>query len=141
MPDKARAEVQLVAERVEQVLISNLQETFDYLVERLGDRQDGKAKRLKPAMLDEAREFFTTFKHRNLTGSTALNELADQGLKLLEDVDLDRIKSFQTVREDIRSQLEALQDRLERMITVAPKRAMKLTDDDHELSFFTVETA
>jgi hypothetical protein len=139
--EKARAEVQLVAARVEQVLIANLQETFDYLVERLSDRQDGKPKRFKPTMLDEAREFFATFKHRNLTGSAALNELADQGLTLLEDVDLDRLKSFQNVREDIRTKLTVLQERLENMITVAPKRAMKLTDDDHELSFFTFETA
>jgi hypothetical protein len=127
--EKARARVQVIAENIEQIMTASLQELVDHLVERLTDTDDGKRKKFATNMVDKAREFFTTFRAKNLTGAESLNDLAEQGLSILDGVNLDQLKDQTALREHVRDQFKAIQSNMSAMITVAPRRALRLHDE------------
>jgi hypothetical protein len=127
--EKAQARISVVAERVEQVLIASMQDLVDHLVERLTDTDDGKRKKFATNMVDKARGFFETFQSRNLTGAESLNALAEQGLSLLEGVDLESLKDQAGMRERVRTGFESIKASMASMITVAPRRALNLQDE------------
>jgi hypothetical protein len=128
--EKAQARVQVVAERVEQILTAPLQELVDHLVERLTDSEDGKRKKFATNMLDKAKEFFDTFRARNLTGSEQLNEIAEQGQRLLSGIDLETLKDEVGVRNRVRDGFESLKSSMAAMITAAPRRAIRLEPEE-----------
>jgi hypothetical protein len=137
--EKAQARVQVVAERVEQIMTASMQELVEHLVERLTDTDDGKRKKFATNMVDKASDFFETFRSKNLTGAESLNDLAEQGLALLQGIDLDSLKNQVGVREQVREGFERIKSSMSAMITAAPRRALRLQDDidtvaqvDHE---------
>ena len=131
--EKAQARVQVVAERVEQILTESMHDLVSHLVDRLTDIDNGKRKVWRGDMVDKAREFFETFKSRNLTGAESLNNLADQGLDLLRGVDLESLKDNNaSVRERVRLGFEQIKSSMASMIVVAPRRALNLNDELNE---------
>ncbi len=130
--ERAEVRVQAAAERVEQVLLAAMQDLVSHLVERLTDIDDGKHKKFASNMVDKAREFFETFQSRNLTGAESLNNIAEQGLSLLQGVDLDSLKDQASMRERVRNGFESIKSNMSAMIQVAPRRAMDLSDGDDD---------
>jgi hypothetical protein len=127
--EKAQARISVVAECVEQVLIASMHDLIDHVVERLTDTDGGKRKKFATNMVDKARGFFETLRSRNLTGAESLNALADQGLSILEGVDLDSLKDQAGMRERVRTRFESIKASMASMITVAPRRALNLQDE------------
>ena len=124
--ERAEIRIRAVSDRVEQILLANMQELIDHLVERLTDNSDGKKKKFASNMVDQARGFFQTFRARNLTGAESLNDLAQQGLSLLQGIDLDSLKDQAGMRERVRNGFETIKSNMAAMITVAPRRSLNL---------------
>jgi hypothetical protein len=113
--EKARIRVQAVAERIEQILTESMQDLIEHLVERLTDTDDGKRKKFATNMVDKARDFFETFRSKNLTGAESLNDLAEQGLVLLQGIDLDSLKNQARMRERVRDGFAEIKSRMSAM--------------------------
>lgn len=128
--EKAQARVMVYAEKIEQMLNASMLNLIEHLTERLTDDSDGKRKKFASNMIDKAREFFTTFKVKNVTGAESLNDVADQGLSLLEGVDLDSLKDQAELRERVRAGFESIKATMGGMIQAAPRRAITITDDE-----------
>jgi len=126
---KAQIRVRAVADRIEEILTASMQELIEHLVDRLTDTDDGKRKKWRGDMVEKAREFFDTFRSRNLTGSEGLNDIAEQGLSLLNGIDLDSLKDQAAMRERVRTGFESIKSNMAAMITVAPRRSLNLQDE------------
>lgn len=139
--ERAELRVQLVSDRVEQVLLESMRDLIEHLVDRLTDNSDGKRKKFSTKMVDQAREFFETFKTRNLTGAESLNDLAERGLSILDGVDLESLKDQASIREHVRESFETIKTSMAAMITVAPRRALNFQDetDSDQKSDFSAE--
>lgn len=129
----AKEQIQVIAERVEELLCSSTDKLLKHLIERLEDRSDGKQKKFDSDMIDRAREFFTELKSRNITSSDRLNDLANDGLSLLEGVNAIGLRNSGTFRNETRVQFIKMQESLTNMIQSQPNRGLRITDDEVEV--------
>jgi hypothetical protein len=133
--EKAQQKIQVVAERIEQILTASMSELINHLIDRLTDREDGKRKKFASNMIERAREFFETFQAKNLIGSETLNELAARGKLLLDGIDVDSLRDQAKLRESVRQGFEQIREAMSSMVVTAPSRALQLEDDDSDSLF------
>jgi len=128
--EKAQIQVTEVARRVEDALLAGLKETVDHLVDRLTQGPDGKPKTFRASLLDHARDFFTVFKERNLTGRLDLNELAEQAQQILAHVDAPALRQSDTLRSDVGKGFREIQTQLDAAIIPRPIRQIRFDGEE-----------
>jgi hypothetical protein len=120
-----------VARRTEEAFIAELAGLIDELQAKLAGEQDGKAKRLHEANIEQVREFFDRFRRLNLHSSEQLDHVVDQAERAMttgnlfgETVTADEIRDSSAVRQTLASRLAAVGAQLDGMMVDRPRRAI-----------------
>lgn len=124
------ASLSKTAEKIDTFLGESLAELVDWMVDRLSDRKDGRAKVFDTRFsekLDMIRDFLATYKDRNLTGSTRLDTLVARATALMRGVDADAVKR-QDYRKAVRAGFEQIKGVLDSLVVTKPTRRIILED-------------
>lgn len=95
--------------------------------EILAPGADGRAKAFQARSLEKMGEFFSLFDHRNLGRDDDLKAMVAQAAKVLEGVDVAKLKGDAETREKTREVFASIRDALGDMVTLKPARGVKLT--------------
>lgn len=119
------------AQKIDATLIAELVEMVTWMVDRVSDSADGKAKSFgKPfdERLTKTREFFRLLKHRNLTGNVEIDTLAEQAKALLDGVNADTVKKDEDFRKKVREGFAAVKVTLDEIVINKPSRRIVLEE-------------
>lgn len=101
-----------------------------YMVDRLTPKPDGGRKVLTAAGVEKLTSFIDTFKARNITDDADLEELVGKAHDILDGRDVESLRKDDAVRREIVEQFGELKTSLDGMLANAPRRRIKLTDDE-----------
>ncbi len=113
------------------MLIRSAAQFVDYMTERLSPSEDPNApqKMIREFYVVKLRDFFSTLKDRNITGNATLDQLAEQGVAILDGVDIKTLRKSDKTRDEIKAKFDALKPMLDNAITDKPKRRLKFDLD------------
>ena len=106
----------------EQAFLSELTHTVEHLMERLSGRQDGKPKVFRDTAVTNLTEFFERFRSLNIRWNEQLDELVENAQRVISGVDPQQLRDSQALREQIASQMSAVQSGLDQLLVDRPRR-------------------
>jgi hypothetical protein len=117
-------------DRTRQEAVLALRQEFSELVGNLSDRltSSGRPRVLRSSMLDKMNEFLEGFKNRNVFADDQLQELVDNARQVINTVDIQSLKSDESLRESIQQSMESIKDEVDRAIEDAPRRKIVLKE-------------
>jgi hypothetical protein len=94
-----------------------------YLVERLGDNgADGERKVFRDTAVTNLTDFFQRFTSLNVRSNVDLDRLVETAQRTLSGVDPQAVRSNGALRQQVSTQLSAVQSVLEGMLVDQPRR-------------------
>ena len=117
-------------DRTRQEAVLALRQEFSELVGNLSDRltSSGRPKVLRSSMLDKMNEFLEGFGNRNVFADDQLQELVDNARQVINTVDIQSLKSDESLRESIQQSMESIKDEVDKAIEDAPRRKIVLKE-------------
>ena len=106
----------------EQAFLSELTQMVEHLTERLSGRQDGKPKVFRDTAVTNLTEFFDRFRSLNIRSNEQLDELVENAQRVISGVDPQQLRDSQALREQIASQMSAVQSGLDQLLVDRPRR-------------------
>lgn len=113
-------------DQIQEMLRLDLAELVDHLGEKLQPDDSGKPKVFRDSAVTKIQDFLATFDARNITGDVELRALVNRTRALIEDVDADRLRKSRSVRNTVGQGFDEISKAFDAMITVKPKRAIRL---------------
>jgi hypothetical protein len=123
---QATLQVMQAAEHIEALMRAQALELVAHLRDRLQTGPDGKKKRLHESALTNLAEFLAYFDHKNVTNDDQLKRVVDDLRAKLATADVEAIKTIDTLRERLCSDMSAITEQLESMVERVPKRQITL---------------
>lgn len=135
-PELYEQQAQIVQQRFESALsmaedafTAELQGLVSHLVDRLtDDGEDGKTKVFRNSAVENLSEFFERFKAMNIRSNGELNTLVEQAEKVISGIDPKDLRKDQSLRQHIKTEMDAVKTTLDTLVINAPERAIILED-------------
>lgn len=109
------------------------QEMVETLVDRLGNKENGKPKTFKGPTIDKLKEFLSIFEYRNISNDGELEKLVSGAKLLLDGVDPAILRKDLTVRESVKEGMDTLLTDLKSLTLMdSVTRKYSLDDEDAE---------
>lgn len=136
--DRKQAELEASYKEAEdvarQLLRARVKGLVDWMAERLtptlNDDGTEKKKIFKAKSLDKINEFFTSLPSQDITNDDDLQKLVGDAKALLSGISPDALRSDANVRAMVADGFKAIQNQLTDMLTDAPSRSIRLSDDE-----------
>ncbi len=93
-----------------------------HLAERLAGTEDGKPKVFRDSAVDNVRAFFERFRELNIRSNEQLDELVEQGQRILQGVDAQALREREPLRQRISAELARVQASLDQVLVERPRR-------------------
>lgn len=122
------------ADEIQQALRTSFRELIAHATEKLTPGDDGKNKVFRDSLIENLHAFLESFNARNVMNDTELALLVEQARGILTNdgagsVTPKALRQFNTVRDTVRSQFEAIQSQLDGMIEVQSSRRFDFDDE------------
>jgi len=108
----------------EDAFLGELNRLVSHLTERLSGSDDGKQKVFRDSAVDNLREFFTRFQQLNIRSNADLDSLVEQARRTLSGVEPQQLRDNSARRQQIASQLAAVQASVDGMLVDRPRRTI-----------------
>lgn len=89
---------------------------------------EGNKQRLTAAAVDNVSEFLNLFYSRDITQDDAMREVVGQAQAILEGTDVESLRSDESLRANVLSQMAGVVESLDRLVEECPKRAYAFED-------------
>jgi hypothetical protein len=99
-----------------------LGELVEHLVERLSTDEGGKQKTFRDSTITNLDEFFSRFHQLNIGSNEELSQLVDQAQSVVRGVEPQRLRDNDTLRQQITTQMSAVQASLDGLMIDRPRR-------------------
>lgn len=106
----------------EEAYTEQLRELVDHLIERLTDSPSGERKIFRASAIEHFQEFQQTFQRMNVRSNRELEALINRASSLVAGVDVKDIRTNNTLRETVRTQMTSVRSALDELMTNAPSR-------------------
>jgi hypothetical protein len=135
--DREKAEIAgELREAVEDAIVGlriGFQEMVETLVDRLGNKEDGKPKSFKGPTIDKIKDFLSVFECRNISNDGELEKLVSSAKLMLDGVDPAILRKDLDVRGSVKQGMESILDELKTLtLTDSVSRKYSLSDPDEE---------
>ena len=124
--EKARAAARFEEAVVlaEQAFTAEFSRVVSHLVERLSGSDDGKPKVFRDSAVQNLQDFFSKFRALNVRSSEQLDELVEQARRAVSGVGAQDLRAAggEGLRQQVRTQLSAVQATLDQMLVEQPRR-------------------
>jgi hypothetical protein len=108
----------------EDAFLGELNRLVSHLTERLSGGDDGKPKVFRDSAVENLREFFTRFQQLNIRSNADLDTVVDQARRILNGVEPQQLRDNASRRQQIASQLAAVQASVDGMLVDRPRRTI-----------------
>ena len=106
----------------EEAFTGELAKLVSHLVERMSGASDGKPKVFRDASVTNLHEFFERFRTLSVRSDADLERLVDQAQQLLQGVEPQTLRQNQSARQQLATQLSAVQSTLDGLMIERPRR-------------------
>ncbi|QOV89780.1 hypothetical protein [Humisphaera borealis] len=106
----------------EEAFVGEFSKLVSHLVERLTAGPDGERKVFRDSAVNNLREFFDRFKHLNVRSNADLDRLVETASQTLSGVDPHIVRNSNSLRQQVTTQLSAVQSVLDGMLVDQPRR-------------------
>ncbi|MBI2823137.1 MAG: hypothetical protein HYX69_00435 [Planctomycetia bacterium] len=106
----------------EEAFTSELSKLVSHLAERLSGTEDGKPKIFRDSAVGNLAEFFDRFRTLNVRSSQDLDDLVDRVQRLVRGVEPQELRSSESLREHMATQLAGVQSVLDGLLVDRPRR-------------------
>jgi hypothetical protein len=128
-PELYRQESQRVAARFDEAIqlaetafIEELSRLVSHLTERISGSEDGQPKVFRDSAIANLTEFFQRFRELNVRSNAQLDELVEQSQRIVRGVEPQTLRDNETVRQNVATQLSAVQSVLDGLMVDRPRR-------------------
>ncbi len=128
-PDIYRRECQRVATRFDEAIqlaeaafVEELSKLVAHLSERLSGSEDGQPRVFRDSAVANLTEFFQRFRELNVRSNAQLDDLVDQSQRIVRGVEPQTLRDNETVRQNVATQLSAVQSVLDGLMVDRPRR-------------------
>ena len=111
----------------EQAFVDEFAKVVSHLTERLSGTGDGKEKVFRDSAVENLTEFFGRFKHLSVRSDQQLDELVDQAQRIVRGVRPQALRDDAPLRQQIATQLSAVQSQIDGMLIDRPRRKILRT--------------
>ncbi|QDT55868.1 hypothetical protein Pan44_39160 [Caulifigura coniformis] len=108
----------------EQMFFDELSKLVSHLTERLTGREDGKAKVFRDSAIENLLEFFGRFRTLSVHSSAELDQLVERAKDVLSGVQPQDLRDSAARRQQVASQMAAVQATLEGLLIDRPRRSI-----------------
>jgi len=126
--EKARMEVQSLAENVKAVLREAVRDLLAHAVDRLQPKADGTAKIFRDSLIGNVKDFLSTFADRNIASDSELELICKQISDLVSGISPDTLRADANLRAEVASTFDSIKVTLDGMLT--DQAARKFTFDE-----------
>lgn len=106
----------------EEAFTGELSKLISHLVERLSGAEDGKPKVFRDTAVTNLHEFFERFRTLSVRSDADLERLVDQAQQLLRGVEPQTLRHAPPLRQQLATQLSAVQGTLDGLLVDRPRR-------------------
>lgn len=128
--DKAEQKWREAAGEIQVALRQAMSDLVGYMVDRLTPKPDGSRKILREEGVEKLTKFIETFKARNITDDAELQTLVEQARQIIDGRDVESLRKNDALRSELAGQFSELKTTLDGMLATAPRRRIRLTDDE-----------
>lgn len=125
---KAAAQMREAAADVQDAMRGLFKGMVEHMADSLGKTPDGKKKVFKTSSIDKLKEFMDDFASKNITGDAELAKLVGNARSLLNGVAPEALRKDESLREATGAKLAEIKDKMNKLLTDAPKRKIILDD-------------
>lgn len=108
----------------EEAFLNELNRLVSHLTDRLSGSEDGKPKVFRDSAVENLREFFTRFQQLNIRSNADLDNLVEQAQRIVGNVEPQQLRENGVRRQQIASQLAAVQAAVDGMLVDRPRRSI-----------------
>jgi hypothetical protein len=119
---RVRQRFQEAVQLAEQAFVEELSALVSHLAERLSGADDGKPKVFRDSALSNLREFFERFSRLNVSSSGEIDQLVQRAESILSGLEPGLLRTSQTLRQQVASQLSGVQSMLDGLMIDRPRR-------------------
>jgi hypothetical protein len=126
---KAQAERdwQAATDEIRTLLRESMRGLVSHMIDQLTPTPDGKRKRFYESTVGKFKEFMEEFPFRNLANDSELHEAVEQAQSLLNGATAEALRKGPSwYRDQVRSGMGELKERLDSMLEEVPERAITL---------------
>ena len=109
-------------EVAEQTFMEELDRLVNHLAERLSGQEDGRPKIFRDSAVTNLNEFFARFKSLNVGSNGELDELVGRCEQLVTGVDPGGLRTSETLRRSLSTNLSTVQSSLDQLLVDRPRR-------------------
>jgi hypothetical protein len=120
--ERVRARFEEAVQLAEQAFLEELAKLVEHLNERLSGESDGKPKVFRDTAVTNLDEFFQRFRLLNVRSNAQLDELVDRAQAVVRGVRPQQLRDDQSLRQEVASQLSAVQSALDGLLVDRPRR-------------------
>jgi hypothetical protein len=120
--ERIRARFEEAVQLAEQAFLEELSRLVVHLNERLSGQDDGKPKIFRDSAVTNLDEFFQRFRRLNIRSNVQLEELVNRAQDVVRGVRPQQLRDDQAVRQEVASQLSAVQSALDGLLVERPRR-------------------
>jgi hypothetical protein len=102
-------------------------ELVEHLSDRLAPEPDGKRKVLRDSVVENLKEFLSTFAARNLTNDEEMAALADKARKVIDGVSGEDLRNVDLTRDRVVKGLAEVRRKIDGLVINQPRRQMSRT--------------
>ncbi|QGJ71787.1 Hypothetical protein PBC10988_34960 [Planctomycetales bacterium 10988] len=119
---RVQARFEEAVQLAEQAFTEELTKLIEHLHERLSGETDGKPKIFRDSAITNLTEFFERFRMLNIRSNAQLDELVSQARGIMQGVQPQYLRDSGVLREQIATQLSAVQTSLDDLLVDRPRR-------------------
>jgi hypothetical protein len=119
---RVSARFEQAVEMAEQAFMEELEQLVGHLSERLTGNEDGQSKVFRDSAVSAFSDFFQRFRQLNVHSSDGLDELVARCEQLMSGVNPQGLRTSESLRQQIASNLASVQSSLDTLITDRPRR-------------------
>jgi hypothetical protein len=120
--ERVRARFEEAVQLAEQAFLEELAKLVEHLNERLSGESDNKPKVFRDTAVTNLDEFFQKFRLLNIRSNAQLDELVDRAQAAVRGVRPQQLRDDQSLRQEVASQLSAVQSALDGLLVDRPRR-------------------
>ena len=119
---KMASSMEVASKKMEQAMAVSLKELTSHLAFRLTDSDDGKKRVLRESAVEKIREFLDTFRDRNITNDSELQEVVEKAESVLSGVSADSIRKDVLQKQTVQEEMAGIAETLNGMIEERGRR-------------------
>jgi hypothetical protein len=108
----------------EQAFATEFARLLSHLADRLAEGENGERRIFRDSVVSNLTEFFQRFGHLNLRSNPELDALVEQAQRLVQGIAPQDLRTDESLRQHIATEMTRVQNQLEGLITDAPRRRL-----------------